>query len=64
MFYVANAWKSQGKSSELYLAKNANSYFDGTRGENRAELPNTGDSRIFMTILADLSTGAGTPYPM
>ena len=58
--HVANAWKSQGNSvSHAYEI--ANSYFDGTRGENRAELPNTGTVDSFMTILAGfVGLGAGT----
>ena len=58
--HVANAWKSQGNPvSHAYEI--ANSYFDGTRGENRAELPNTGTAESFMTILAGfIGLGAGT----
>ena len=58
--HVADAWKSQGNPvSHAYEI--ANSYFDGTRGENRAELPNTGTAESFMTILAGfIGLGAGT----
>ena len=58
--HVANAWKSQGNPvSHSYEI--ANSYFDGTRGENRAKLPNTGTAESFMTILAGfVGLGAGT----
>ena len=58
--HVANTWKSQGNPvSHAYEI--ANSYFDGTRGENRAELPNTGAADSFMTILAGfVGLGAGT----
>ena len=59
--HVANAWKSKGNPvSHAYEI--ANSYFDGTRGENRAKLPNTGTANSFMTILAGfvgLGAGAG-----
>ena len=59
--HVANAWQSQGNPvSHAYEI--ANSYFDGTRGENRAKLPNTGTANSFMTILAGfvgLGAGAG-----
>ena len=48
---VADAWLSQDDTTSHAYEIN-NDYFNGTRGESRAALPNTGTADSFMTILA------------
>ena len=57
--HVADGWKTQGNAvSHTYEI--SNDYFEGTRGERRAELPNTGATNSLATILAGfVGLGAG-----
>ena len=57
--HVADGWKTQGNAvSHTYEI--SNDYFAGTRGERRAELPNTGTTNSLATILAGfVGLGAG-----
>lgn len=56
---VADNWKSQSDAtSNTYEI--SNDYFEGTRGERRAELPNTGTEKSLSAILAGfVGLGAG-----